>query len=162
MNVTATDTKTPTPIPTAEPSAFLLARLGKVAARRLNARLAETGLKPPEATILITLRDLGPRSQQDLGEQLHIDASNLVSFLNTLEEDGLVVRRRDPADRRRHIVEITEQGLKRVPVCDNPVDELENELFAGLNDDERERLHRLLTEVMLTLTAQEAADNEDE
>ncbi len=127
-----------------ERSAVLLARLGRLAARRLNEGLAATGLKPPHASILIMLRDLGPMSQRELGERLRVDASNLVVFLNALESEGLVARTRDPDDRRRHIVEATDAGIKRVPPCDDAVDKLEDELFSGLSAEDRERLHEML------------------
>jgi DNA-binding MarR family transcriptional regulator len=138
-----------------EGSAFLLARLGRVAARHLGDRLAELGLKPPEAVILITLRDRGPMSQRALAERLHVDPSNLVAFLNALEGQGLLVRRRDPNDRRRHIVEITEEGIERSPRCFGPVAELESELFAGLSAEERRLLGRMLERILTTMSVPE-------
>jgi DNA-binding MarR family transcriptional regulator len=137
----------------AERSAVLLARLGRVAARRLNEELAATGLKPPHAAILIMLRDSGPLSQRELGERLRVDPSNLVVFLNALEEEGLIARRRDPEDRRRHIVEATEKGVNRVPICDDAVDALEEELFAELSPDERRSLHEMLSSLKLESVA---------
>ena len=53
-------------------------------------------------------------SQQQLGEILCMDANNTVLLLNELEDDGLVRRERDPDDRRRHIVRLTEQGAAGV------------------------------------------------
>src|ERR671919_1631356 len=123
---------------------FLLARLGRIAARQLTEYLAVTGLKRPHAIVLMELRNFGPMSQQALGERLHVDPSNLVAFLNALEEDGLLVRRRDPDDRRRHIVEVTKEGTRRVPICDEPLDALEDQLFAGLDTKQRDQLRRLL------------------
>jgi hypothetical protein len=38
-----------------------------------------------------------------------MDANNLVLLLNILERRGHAVRERDPNDRRRHVVNITEQ-----------------------------------------------------
>lgn len=140
-----------------ESSAFLLARLGRVAARQLTEELDRTGLKPPHAAILIMLRDSGPMSQQALGERLHVDPSNLVAFLNALEEDGLVVRRRDPADRRRHIVEITKQGLGRCPACFGPVAALEDQLFAGLSAEDRQHLHRMLAQILENMALEDSA-----
>ena len=139
----------------AEGSAFLLARLGRVASRQLNDRLAETGLKPPQAVILITLRDMGPMNQQALGERLRIDASNLVAFLNSLEDEGLLVRRRDPEDRRRHIVEITGEGIARCPACFGPVAALEDELLAGLSPREQRVLNRMLERILQTMAVEE-------
>jgi DNA-binding MarR family transcriptional regulator len=149
------NTKTSAPAATADRSAFLLARLGRVASRQLNDRLAETGLKPTQVAILMTLRDLGPLSQQDLGERLRIDPSNLVAFLNSLEDEGLLVRKRDPEDRRRHIVEITEQGIERCPVCFEPVSALEDELLAGLSAQEQRVLNRMLSRILATMSVEE-------
>jgi DNA-binding MarR family transcriptional regulator len=134
---------------------FQLARLGRIASRQLNDYLAVTGLKRPHAVILMELCNLGPTSQQALGERLHVDPSNLVAFLNSLEDDGLLVRRRDPDDRRRHIVEITKEGSGRIPACDQPLDALEDQLFTGLNDDERDQLRQLLGRVLMTMSVEE-------
>ena len=48
---------------------FLLARLGRIAARQLDDYLAVTGLKRPHAAVLMELRNVGPMSQQSLGER---------------------------------------------------------------------------------------------
>jgi DNA-binding MarR family transcriptional regulator len=152
-------TKTPQPNTGAERSAVLLARLGRVAARRLNEELATTGLKPPHAAILVMLRDAGPMSQRELGERLQVDPSNLVVFLNALENDGLVARRRDPEDRRRHIVEATDEGVSRVPLCDDAVDALEDELFSELTAEERERLHGMLAALCVKGAVTEPAES---
>ena len=134
---------------------FQLARLGRIASRQLNDYLAVTGLKRAHAVVLMELCNLGPMSQQALGERLHVDPSNLVAFLNSLEDDGLLVRRRDPDDRRRHIVEVTKEGAERIPACDAPLDALEDQLFAGLNADERDQLRDLLGRVLVTMSVEE-------
>ena len=153
-------TKASAPVATADRSAFLLARLGRVASRQLNDRLAETGLKPTQVAILMTLRDLGPLSQQELGERLRIDPSNMVAFLNALEDEGFLVRKRDPDDRRRHIVEITQQGIDRCPVCFEPVSALEDELLAGLSAQEQRVLNRMLSRILATMSVEEPGEAE--
>jgi DNA-binding MarR family transcriptional regulator len=140
---------------------FLLARLGRIAARQLNDHLAVTGLKRPHAVVLMELRNLGPMSQQALGELLNVDPSNMVAFLNALEDDGLLVRRRDPDDRRRHIVEITQEGMARVPACDDPLDALEDQLFTGLDADQRDQLRALLGRILVTMSIEEPPPGDD-
>ena len=135
--------------------ALLLARVGRITERRFADELKATGMKPAHVGILINLRELGPLSQQALGELLHIDPSNLVAFLNSLEEEGLATRRRDPTDRRRHIVEISERGLERIEQAEGPVERIEDELLARLSPDEREELRVLLGRIL------EAAAPED-
>ena len=68
-----------------------------------------------------------------------------MAILNNLEGDGLVERRRDPIDRRRHIVEITPDGVTAVCAVERAVAEVEHDAFAGLTADEIEQLHTLLS-----------------
>jgi DNA-binding MarR family transcriptional regulator len=127
---------------------MLLGRLGKLVSRRFAKALGATGLKPPQAGVLITLRDRGPMTQQALGDVLHIDPSNLVGVLNELEDNGWALRRRDPTDRRRHIVEISDEGTDRVAGVEDIVAEVEEELLAVLNPQEREQLRDLVARVV--------------
>ncbi|HEY1596399.1 MAG TPA: MarR family transcriptional regulator [Thermoleophilaceae bacterium] len=126
---------------------FLLAHLGRVAKRRFADALEPTGLKGPEAFALMLLRDLGPISQQDLSERLDLDPSKLVALLNELESDGLAERRRDPCDRRRHIVEISSTGHDRLAAADRVMAEFEGEFFSGLSAGDLRELHGLLARV---------------
>ena len=59
------------------------------------------------------VRDHDNAPQQELAEALCMDANNVVLLLNELEDLGFVARRRDPHDRRRHLVELTEEGRER-------------------------------------------------
>ena len=61
------------------------------------------GMKLKAYVTLSNLRD-GDLPQSDLCIAMHMDANNCVLMLNHLEEHGWVERRRDPTDRRRHIV----------------------------------------------------------
>jgi DNA-binding MarR family transcriptional regulator len=101
----------------------------------------------PYAT-LSHLRDHGPISQQALGDLLCIDANNLVLILNEVEAAGHAERRRDPDDRRRHIVEITPAGLEALERADLGVASVEHEVLRGLNADERATLRGLLSRAL--------------
>src|SRR4051794_18729233 len=90
---------------------FRLARLGLTVNVQVNTALTANGLGVRHNLVLMHLVD-GPMAQLALTETLGVDPSVLVSILNCLEAEGLAVRRRDPADRRRHIVELTERGAE--------------------------------------------------
>lgn len=123
---------------------LLLALLGQDAMRRLRAAHTATGLKPRQFQLLGLLHDRGPMSQRELGETMGIDPSILVTMLNPLEEAGFVTRQRDAADRRRHIVLLTDAGTRQLTKAARAQREAEDDLFAGLDDDEREQLRQLL------------------
>jgi DNA-binding MarR family transcriptional regulator len=126
---------------------LLLAHLGRVAKRRFTDALEPTGLKGPQAFALMQLRDLGPISQQELAETLDLDPSKLVALLNELESNQFAERRRDPSDRRRHIVEISALGNERLADAERAMAEFEDQFFAGLEPDERRQLQGLLGRV---------------
>jgi DNA-binding MarR family transcriptional regulator len=94
------------------------------------------------------IADPGGVSQQQLGEILCVDANNLVLLLNELEEAGLIRRVRDPADRRRHIVELTDPGRAAFDRAQRARESVEDEVLAALDSDERETLHRLLAKAL--------------
>jgi DNA-binding MarR family transcriptional regulator len=126
----------------------LLGPLLDLLARRLRAEaeseLATFGLRPRHVIALTVLRDLGERSQSDLAESLGIDPTNLVTLLNELESDGLVVRRRSPQDRRRHTVALTGDGKGRLKEIERVLSGLEKRLFSDLGAEDRSTLYGLL------------------
>ncbi|HWX95561.1 MAG TPA: MarR family winged helix-turn-helix transcriptional regulator [Solirubrobacteraceae bacterium] len=126
---------------------FLLAQLGRAMTRQYRCALSPIGLKPRETQALLRLRDHGAISQQALGAALDTDASNLVALLNDLEADKLISRRRDPVDRRRHVVEVSRRGAKLVDEVERAAAAVEDEFFAGLDGDERLALQGLLARV---------------
>jgi DNA-binding MarR family transcriptional regulator len=85
----------------------LLEHLARVGRRVFETTLAPGDLRPRHLIALNLLSEHGPASQQMLADALSLDPSNVVGLLNELEERGLIARRRDPADRRRHIVELS-------------------------------------------------------
>jgi len=126
---------------------FLLAQLGRAVTREYRCSLSPIGLKPRETQALLRLRSNGGMSQQALGAALDIDASNLVALLNELEAESLISRRRDPEDRRRHVVEISKRGAKLVCEVERAAAHVEDRFFAALDEDERAALQGLLTRV---------------
>ncbi|MFC9244899.1 MarR family winged helix-turn-helix transcriptional regulator [Streptomyces sp. NPDC057136] len=122
---------------------FLLAYHGGITETLIRKALATTGLTPRHVMALLQLAD-GPVTQKALIEKLDVDPSVLVALLNDLEGDDLVRRMRDPADRRRHIVEITPEGSSRLRASDVALDTVERELLADLSERELAALRGLL------------------
>jgi MarR family transcriptional regulator, lower aerobic nicotinate degradation pathway regulator len=119
-------------------------KLGRITMHRFAEALAPYGLRPRHLAALIELRDHGELTQQSLCGRLHVDPTNLVEILNELEERGYASRRRDPEDRRRHRVEVSKKGLAVIDKVGATMDSVEDELLAGLDDEDRAELERLL------------------
>jgi len=139
----------------------LLDHLARVGRRAAEASMAPGGLRPRHLVALTLLSDHGPLSQQALAETLRLDPSNVVGLLNELEERALIVRRRDPADRRRHIVELSTAGARELRKAEDRLLCVEDDLLAGLTREERATLHALLTRAAGTPSCIEAVCVED-
>jgi DNA-binding MarR family transcriptional regulator len=126
---------------------LLLIKLGRITAHRFTEALEPFGIRPRHAAALIELRDRGELTQQSLCGQLHLDPTNLVAILNELEERGYATRRRDPEDRRRHLVEVSKKGIAVIDKVSKVMDGVEADLLEGLEPGEREQLEGLLTSI---------------
>ena len=126
---------------------LLLAMLGHVAMRRLRDAHLALSITPRQFVLLGLLHEHGPTAQTELGTMLGTDPSILVTMLNPLEDDRLVSRRRDPQDRRRHLVTLTAAGERKLTRAAQAQREAEDGLFAAFDDDQREQLRTLLVEL---------------
>jgi DNA-binding MarR family transcriptional regulator len=123
-------------------------KLGRITNHQFTEALEPFGIRPRHVAALIELRDHGELTQ--LCGRLHVDPTNLVAILNELEQRGLATRRRDPEDRRRHIVEVSKRGLAMIEKASQVMDGVEEELLEGLEPAERDELERALAAVWQT------------
>jgi DNA-binding MarR family transcriptional regulator len=124
----------------------LLTRLSRDVYRRATEDVI--GIRLKQFIALDYLREQGGTTQQQLGDTLHLDKNNCVILLNDLEEDGYVARRRDPTDRRRHLVEMTPEGEKAVEEAEEKLETLEDEVIGELTAEERATLRDLLAKAL--------------
>jgi DNA-binding MarR family transcriptional regulator len=129
-------------VDTSPGTVVMLLRLAKAVHKRSTEELL--GIKVRQMMLLSYLRAAAPAQQQQLCESLWLDPNNCVLLLNELEDMGYVERRRDPTDRRRHVVEITGEGRRALERAERAQESLEDEILAALSDDERATLRGLL------------------
>ncbi|GHF44653.1 MarR family winged helix-turn-helix transcriptional regulator [Streptomyces griseosporeus] len=124
--------------------------LGRAAARGralVADALAEQGMKMWHHVVLSAVRDLGPVAQAELGRSIGLDPKDLVGVLNDLQTSGLVVRRPDPADRRKNAVSLTGEGERMLRRCEEAAREANEALLAPLTATERERFLGVLRRI---------------
>ena len=154
-SVAMTTTPTPsTPTVQAGPSRelllstpFLLKRLGMAVKERALTAFESTGLNPQHHAVLSLLDEGARETQATIADALGYDRGHLVGLLDELEGKGFVERRRDPADRRRHLVSLTPTGADALRELRSIAKSVEKEFLSPLAADERHTLHALLLEL---------------
>jgi len=124
----------------------LLMQINKALHKRTSEELL--GMRLKMFLALGYVRDRGSVYQQELETGLLMDANSVVLLLNEAEAAGLSVRRRDPADRRRHMVELTDAGKLAVERAEKAREGIEDEVLSDLGVEERKELRKLLKRVL--------------
>jgi MarR family transcriptional regulator, temperature-dependent positive regulator of motility len=124
----------------------LLTRLAKQVYRRSDEELLGMHLRLLMALSYVRDHDNAP--QQEFAEALCMDANNVVLLLNELEDLGYVARRRDLHDRRRHLVELTKEGLDALTRAERAQETIEDDVLRALDASERATLWQLLTRAL--------------
>jgi DNA-binding MarR family transcriptional regulator len=128
-------------------STFLLKRLGFSAKEQAIEAYERLGLNPYHHAVLALLDEGSRETQGAIADALGYDRGQLVGLLDELEEKGLVERRRDPSDRRRHTVNLTSDGRRTLAKIRTLAAALEDEFLASLDAAQRRQLQALLQQL---------------
>jgi DNA-binding MarR family transcriptional regulator len=126
---------------------FLVKRLGLAVKERALEAFEPTGLNPQHHAVLSLLDEGARETQATIADALGYDRGHLVGLLDELEAKRFVERRRDPGDRRRHLVSLTPAGGNALRELRAIAKSVEKEFLAPLDAEERRTLHALLSEL---------------
>jgi DNA-binding MarR family transcriptional regulator len=127
---------------------FLLKRLGTLVKEKTVESYDGAGRTPYSYGVLAVLDEGASETQATIADALCYDRSYLVGVLDELEEAGLIERRRDPADRRRHVVTMTPAGKKELAKLRAVHKGIDDEFFFMLTPSELTTLEELLAKVI--------------
>jgi DNA-binding MarR family transcriptional regulator len=128
-------------------STHLLKRLGMEIKEAYREAFEEVGASPFHYSVLAVLEESPPETQATIADSLGYDRSWLVGLLDELEEKGLIERRRDPDDRRRHLVTLLPAGKQQLAELRAISKRVEDEFLAPLDTEQRASLHALLLQL---------------
>ena len=126
---------------------FLLPRAHLLVRGQVMDALAPLGVVPQHLSILATLAEIEPSSQQRLAAVLGVSGPAIVAAVAALERRGLISRPRNPSDRREHQLELTPAGKRTLAEALSIVDEAHERLAEQVGKAELDELDGLLARI---------------
>jgi DNA-binding MarR family transcriptional regulator len=127
---------------------YLLGRAARLCRDYFDALAEPLGIHGRHFSVLAVLGEEKPLAQVEMSERLGIDRNTMVLLLDDLEARDLLTRRRDPRDRRAHLVSLTDAGRDVLAQSTALARRTNDEVFAPLSSDERDQLHALLSRLL--------------
>jgi MarR family transcriptional regulator for hemolysin len=140
------------PRPARQPLGLHLTRVSRAISRAFDDALAQAGGSLPVWLVMISLKRGQPSSQRELAEAVGIQGATLTHHLNAMESAGLVTRRRDPANRRLHVVELTADGDALFFRLRDAAAAFDEQLRTGLSEQDIVLLETLLARLRDNVT----------
>ncbi|MDB5454733.1 MAG: hypothetical protein JWP92_318 [Caulobacter sp.] len=139
--------------PSTPPIGFVLSQVSKAVARAFDDAMTEAGGSLPTWLVLLSLMPGGHRPQSDLAQAVGVQGPTLTHHLNGLEEQGLITRTRDKADRRAHQVALTPAGRARFLTLRQTAERFDVRLRGDLTGQEVDLLRGLLHRLRVNVAA---------
>ena len=108
-------------------------------------KIGDKHLTPLQFAALIKLRDMDEVSQNQLGRMTAMDAATMQGVIHRLLSRGLIERKRDPGDRRRLQLSLSQSGQALVDECAGIGIEISEQTLAPLDTEDRQRFLDLLS-----------------
>jgi MarR family transcriptional regulator for hemolysin len=89
-----------------------------------------------------------PSAQIAIAKRIGIEGPTLTRMLDTLEADGLVVRRADPTDRRTKLIELTDEGRAALEEIMRVAHAFRTTVLKTLTDDELDQVNDVTEKLM--------------
>lgn len=102
-----------------------------------------------EFSILLRIRFQGVATQHDLVELFKVSGAYIAKLLRKFEDKNYIVRKEDPENRRKKLVEMTDEGTKKTDEIIEIIQNWENKVTAGISEDEIKTLKEILFKIIM-------------
>lgn len=128
-------------------TAYIILRTARLLRFNLAKTMGEHGISPEQWFILFKLYERPGRSQKELADPNLNDHPNITRMVDTLESSGFLIRTQDPADRRRHLLYLTDKGHTFMETMRPTIVKERQKLFSGISDAEIDQLLSILARI---------------
>lgn len=111
---------------------------------QLDDLLRPTGVTAAQYTALTALERESDLTSAQLARSSFVTAQSMADMVTSLEEQGVITRRRDPADRRRLVLSLTARGRRLLERYRPKVAAVEQQMLGTLSARQAADLRRYL------------------
>jgi len=135
---------------------YLMKQVELAVRSRLDDMFRPVGLTALQYTALTVLERHPNLTSAELARNSFVTAQTMSDMVAALQDRGLVERHRDPADRRRLVLEVTSEGRRLLGRYRGRVAALEAEMLEGLSATQAQQLRRALVSCRNALAGEDA------
>lgn len=129
------------------PFEFLIMKLNDICMVSLNRKLKELDITINQANFLIVINTEESLPQSYISKLLNIHGGSVTKALKRLEAKQLVEISKNPKNKSKNVVKITDKGMKLTEEIINIIENIENEIFDGYAIEEKEKLKIMLRDL---------------
>ncbi len=112
-----------------------------------DARMEQYALRAVDFSVLTLINANPSLTQRRLAQAVNVSPPNMATLLDKLEQRGLLLRQRNPLDKRSQTLVLTTEGARLCAKAETTASELETQATAMLSDAERAQLLHLLQKI---------------
>lgn len=114
-----------------------------------ESNLKDNDLTLKEFSVLLRIRFQGVATQHDLVELFKVSGAYIAKLLRKFEDNGYIARKEDPENRRKKLVKLTDDGIKKTDELIEVIQNWEDKVTAGISEDEIKTLKEILFKITM-------------
>lgn len=114
-----------------------------------ESNLKDNDLTLKEFSVLLRIRFQGVATQHDLVELFKVSGAYIAKLLRKFENQGYIARKEDPENRRKKLVKMTDDGIKKTDEIIEVIQNWEDKVTAGISEDELKTLKEILFKITM-------------
>lgn len=113
-----------------------------------NSRLSEEEFTIKELSVLLRIRIDDVTTQHDLVNVFQVSGAYIAKVLRKFEDNGLILRKENPENRRQKLVKLTDDGIEKTDKLLDIIENWEREITSNITDKELENLKKTLFKIL--------------
>lgn len=114
-----------------------------------ESNLNDNDLTLKEFSVLLRIRFQGVATQHDLVELFKVSGAYIAKLLRKFENQGYIARKEDPENRRKKLVKMTDEGIKKTDEIIEVIQNWEDKVTASISEDEIKTLKEILFKITM-------------